>query len=96
MRKIKEFFRLTRGKVILWILLFIIFPWKYRGGCPQVIGIKCPQWEFFGGFTYLIKLIDSGVLELLLSIILMLIFSYLISCLTIFIYDKIKNRRKRV
>jgi len=96
---LKNFFRLTRGKLILWILLFIIFPWRYRGGCLAAIGYKCPKWQFGGGFSFLADFIaflehlDMFVyaFRLLPSIVLISIVSYLLSCLIIFIYNKIKK-----
>jgi len=88
-------------KRIFWLLLFIIFPWKYRGGClaaTSYIGYNCPEWEFFGGLMYSLEFIShlikslSGdwdyliyASELFLPIIFMLIISYIISSIIILI-----------
>ena len=101
-RKI-EFFRLTKGKIILGILLFLIFPWKYSGGCLAVIGYNCPKWTFGGGFSLLadfIALVEHlnmfvYAFKLWPSIILILIVSYLLSCLIVLSYNKIKVRKRK-
>jgi len=99
---LKKFFKPTKSKVLLGILIFTIFPFK-SSACYG-FG-KCGGWIPFGGLmhswgfihwtgTWLFKgyTISNYPLSMLPSIILMLFFSYLISCLIIFIYNKLRKK----
>ena len=101
----KEFFKPTKWKVIIFLIIFLIFPAKYRGACLLELRAYCPNWIPFGGLVNLIEFIDlifaglfdnlSGAmidaLSIIPSIILIIIVSYLISCVIMLIYSKLKK-----
>ncbi len=107
---IKEFFRPTKAKIILWIILFVAFPWKEQGVCTSTLELNsipiCPNISFFEGFFYLLGFfwflskLFRGINyfdyegSLILPLITMLVVSYLLSCLLVFIFEKIKKQKR--
>ncbi|VVB60892.1 Uncharacterised protein [uncultured archaeon] len=107
----KEFLKLKKEKIILWILLFLISPTYITNvNCIALAGISCPKSIFmplFGGLATLDavrNLLSIGVGSDFLNFfaqeisipffVLMLLLSYLISCLIIFIYNKFRAKNK--
>ena len=106
----KEFFKPTKSKLFLWSIVFLIMPWRERVLCIPGARLlsdstwhypSCPPIKFFSGFDYLkdfilyiIKGYSKSMTTVLLHIIVMLFVSYLLSCIMIFIYVKIKGIEK--
>jgi len=99
MGKIKDFFRLTRGKVILSIILTLVIVYSISSSIR-----KCPQWIVGcseGDILYTHPFVPGScpscwtaneIVQSFIGLsIVYLIFSYLIFCLIIFIYNKIKR-----
>jgi len=108
--KIKQFFRPTKRKIILWIILFLIFPRKFGTYVSGEVFTSSTnsQWFFFGGVLYfleflwiLLNLLTGKVsyldnaFTLISPIIIMLVISYFLSCLIIFVYEKIRKKDKK-
>lgn len=80
--KVKEFFRLTEGKVILFILISIIIiltSWYFLLNYYKQFIYPTPISEFSKILTFLF--------------IPLLILSYVISCLIVFILNKIRRKK---
>ena len=96
--KVREFFRLTKGKVILMIILtlVIIYIAFLNQVCPSGLPIECSEgYEFYtppGGCTSCMTN-NQVILNKISTMFVPLIFSYLISCLIILIINKIRRRR---
>lgn len=90
----KEFFKPTKIKIILFIILLIVSFLNLVGGvCTASIPAIC----FYGiGFPFVVNITltgysitNIGIIELIVDII----FWYLISCLMIFAYNKTKKKK---
>lgn len=94
-----EFAKLTMGKIILTVILTLIiiyFIYTSTPGCLAVILTECQEgYQLYippGGCTSCMT--DSQIIFNKISIILgPLIFSYLLSCLIIFSYNKLKRKK---
>ncbi len=86
MEKIKKFLEFNLVKAILTIVLFLIFPY------PVYYLPTGRRWEWFVGFKELnfITSQNSWDLPAIISILLVLLLFYLISCFLVFIFKKIK------
>ena len=97
----KEFFKPTKSKIILF-LIFLLFPIIDFFEVIQVIYeikdfIFAPVVIFhdFGSYTINDIVYSPKPLWTAISIILGIIWAYLLSCLIIFIYEKFKRKSKR-
>lgn len=119
----KQFIKPIKSKIILFIILFIIFPLPIStptmGACPQperispdeiiLVPMTCygnDRWEImpFGGIMFFSILIGLGshfiehatilptLIFEILTIPYIIIIPYIVSCLIIFLYRKIKNK----
>ena len=103
----KKFFRLSKGKIIITLLLILSIPLGY-------IGIPPFGWNQFIGDVYMpapnpITMVPSYIISNMnientvtssyqiygFLIVLSLIYYYLISCLLVFIYQKFKEGKKK-
>jgi|SRR3989344_3914419 len=102
----KDLFKSTKRKLATWLIVFLIMPWKawygWNGGigCLAVIGSGCPSIRFFSGLNYIkefiLTLFKQGAIneEVIFPILWMIVISFIISLIIIFIYNKIRKRAK--
>jgi len=102
---LKEFFKPTWIKILITIILLLItlfYKWSNHciGDVCRLRGLPIPFADEIGGKFYFYILGYSTYYGFssffLISLILDIIFWYLISCLIIWIYNKIKNRNKNL
>jgi len=101
-KKVRNFFKLTKWKIIILIFLFSIFPWKGEEYCFVNMAINsipvCHSWIYFAGFKYgifilldLMKGLTTSSSDLLAPIIIMLAVSYFLSNIIMFSYKRVKK-----
>jgi hypothetical protein len=105
LEKVKEFLKPTKGKIILFILLFMFFnPWTFRPAfvdykeclpgeeCSEIppCGTKC--WAYFPFIFSDYRLTEYIYLYNPIFLISPII-NYLLSCLIIFAYNKFRGRK---
>ncbi len=106
---VEEFFRPTRGKIILSITLFLLFPVPFKvtelGGPNECNGLKTcvlgehNDWFIFGGLFFIFALFYRGNqafmtdTDYLWKFPYLVITSYIISCLIIEIYNRLMVKK---
>jgi len=107
----KKFFKPTKGKILLFVILFIMLPapifkvpiWggpeECNGAITCTIGYKT-FWFPLGGFLFISSLFgafpimsDMTLIDEILRFLYLIVVPYILSCITIFIYKKIKNKK---
>lgn len=92
----KEFFRPTWKKIVIFIILTIVFSVVNTERNCKVFGGVCPKSY---GFPFAVYSLSGAVGEPInyqlnyISIILNIIIWYLVSCLILWIYGKIKSKK---
>ena len=101
-----SFIKPTKWKIILAIFIYFVMPAPYRGLCPAMPGTVCPSRIPFGGFFYTIELIHDDIFSrlpgafedakslLVYDIIPMLIGTYLLAAIIMYLIERIKKLRK--
>ena len=84
-------FKPTRWSVVLWVVLFLLFPLPYKGACVAMIGAYCPSWTFFGGLNYAVEFFDMP-LVLLPGILSALVVSFILAHVIFGVVRKIKAK----
>ena len=96
----KEFLKPDKKKIILWLLIFLCVPWPFFWDCiPCPRGAYCvmmckPGREFMPPILLFLTLYPRDVIEQVNSLLMCLLFSYFLSCLIVWIYDKLTRKRK--
>ncbi len=91
---IREFFKITKWKITSTLFIFItliIFSFPVEINMICKVGVDCPS---FIGFIQIYNIPSTFVSINYLFIIFELIISYLISCIIIYIYNRIKKNKK--
>jgi len=107
----KEFFKPTKGKILLFIIIFLIIPapiFKVQifGGPNECSGIRTcvtgytTLWFSLGGLIFLCNLSggcpfleDMTFVHEILRVLYLAITPYILSCLIIFLYKKLKTKK---
>ena len=98
----KEFLKPDKKKVVSWLLIFLFTPLPYTFQCifpdvelPYILSVMCMSGKIFLPIVFFVYFHIMGdiILKPVIPIIYFII-SYLLSCLIIWIYDKLARRRK--
>lgn len=100
---LKEFFKPTKGKIILFILICLFAPlpiYVANPLCPQMLGYECkPYWMFVPFVLTGLAGTSNGPASSLLfitefwpSLLMNLVISYVISCLILGVYGRYKKQ----
>ncbi len=95
MKKIKEFFSVSKEKIILTIIIFLIMIFFLL---PVKVTIMCKNDSLCSSPAYMfVQIYKSYNIEGVnyLYILIELLIAYIISCLIIFVYKKIKSNNKQ-
>ncbi|NIQ17806.1 MAG: hypothetical protein GTN43_03280 [Candidatus Aenigmarchaeota archaeon] len=98
----KEFFKPTKGKIVLFILIYLFAPLPYfvaNPGCLMEIGAVCePYWMFMPFVLIGLAFTSSGpsfsplfITEFWSSLIMNLVIAYILSCIILSLYIKRKK-----
>jgi hypothetical protein len=97
----KEFLKPDLRKVAIFLIIFFLLPVPLYVGCTpcHAFCIFCfPHWEFISLFSFLTNIIENEYYHYYLQVfaifiyILELITFYSISCLIVWIYEKVKKK----
>jgi len=88
----KEFFRPTKWKIFLAIIIFLVMPGPYFGLCPSAIGAGCQIVNPFFGVWFLLEARyvnnPSALLIIILIAVMLFIIDYTLSCLIVKVFFK--------
>ena len=94
---LKEFFKPTLGKIVLFIILMglLNFIWIFGQGCldcKMLVGLPLPFYPVgTGAFFDVREPVPAPVNFSILNFIINIVFWYILSCLIVLIYNKIRK-----